>query len=152
MKLKIISVGRPKSGAWKELIDEYEKRISQLVPFESEVVKESKGDDENRLKKEADTILSRIKENEVVFVLDSNGRQYKTEELSGILKEIERGSGKCTFVIGGDAGVHNSILKRANYLISLSKLTHSHLLARLILLEQIYRILTILWGHPYHRS
>lgn len=152
MKLKIITVGRAKSGAWKELIDDYEKRISQLVPFESVSVRESKGDKGVRLKKEADAVFSKIREDEVVFVLDPRGRECNTEEIILILKDIKRNSRNCAFVIGSHAGVHTSLLKRADYRISLSQFTYSHMLARLVLLEQVYRVLTVLRGHPYHRS
>ncbi len=152
MKLKIITVGRAKSRGWKELIEDYEKRIMRFIPFESVSVRESKGDKRIRLKKEADLIFSKIREDEVVFVLDSHGQEYNTRELIDILKDMERNSRNCVFIIGGDEGVHATLLKRADYKISLSKFTYSHMLARLILLEQIYRVLSVIRGHPYHRS
>lgn len=102
--------------------------------------------------KEGQRILAKINENEYVFVLAINGKQFSSEEFS---KEIEQlgisGKSHITFVIGGSLGLSDEVLKRSQKQMSFGKLTYPHQLMRLVLVEQIYRGFRIMKGEPYHK-
>jgi 23S rRNA (pseudouridine1915-N3)-methyltransferase len=98
---------------------------------------------------EADAILDKIKDNEYVILLDVVGKKLDSKDFAKTL--LNHSDKKITFIIGGAYGVSNKVKNRANNSISLSGLTFPHMLARIILLEQIYRAKSIIDNHPYHK-
>lgn len=157
MKINIITVGKIKEKYLKDAIDEYKKRLSKFCSLNIVEVDESvaKVENESNIKKslqdEAQSIISKIK-NEYVIVLDIEGKEYSTIEVSEKIKEITlKGVSELSFIIGGSYGLDNSIKKRADFRLSFSKLTFPHQLFRVILLEQIYRVFKIINNEPYHK-
>lgn len=157
MKINIIAVGKIKEKYLKEAIDEYKKRLSKFCTLNIVEVNESVARIENdsnikkSLQDEAQSIISKIK-NEYVIVLDIEGKEYSTIEVSEKIKEITlKGVSELSFIIGGSYGLDNSVKKRADLRISFSRLTFPHQLFRVILLEQIYRVFKIINKEPYHK-
>lgn len=152
MKIKLIAVGKLKAGSWRELVHTYQERISGFADFEAVVMKESKKPKKEALKEEAGVILSKIGKNEIPIVLHRTGKLLPTKSFTTLIRKYEQLGREITFIIGSHHGLDDSVISRAKHRISLSALTLSHALTRLVLTEQIYRALTIIKGHPYHRS
>ena len=159
MRIKIITVGKLKEKYLVQGINEYMKRLTSYakveiveVPDEKAPEKLSEAEMLQVKGKEGQRILAKINENEYVFVLAINGKQFSSEEFS---KEIEQlgisGKSHITFVIGGSLGLSDEVLKRSQKQMSFGKLTYPHQLMRLVLVEQIYRGFRIMKGEPYHK-
>ena len=144
MKLRIAWIqqrpGKDKSSASRELTDEYLKRLSRFAQIETIEV----GDEATLFKK-----LER-RANEAFIFMDSRGKQFTSEEFSDLIGDFKDRGAQVTFAIGGPDGWTDEALKSANMKISLGKITLPHELARVVLIEQIYRAFTILEKHPYH--
>ena len=155
MRIKIYAVGSIKEKYWVDAIDQYIKRISPYSKIEIIEVDDlsMKGKSDEQIKdKECDSILSKIKPNEFVCNLDLNKKEYDSVSFSSKLMEmIEKGGASLSFVIGGSLGISEKMKQRANESISLSKMTFTHQMSRVILLEQIYRAFKINKGEPYHK-
>jgi 23S rRNA (pseudouridine1915-N3)-methyltransferase len=143
VKLRIAWIGKTKAAAIASLTAEYVKRISRYVPTEA-----------SELANEAALLRSIEKPGRtapVLVLMDSRGRQLTSEEFADILREHQdRGTQELIFAIGPADGWSSSSVAAASAKISLGKMTLAHELARIVLLEQIYRGWTILKGHPYH--
>jgi 23S rRNA (pseudouridine1915-N3)-methyltransferase len=141
VKLKIAWIGKTKEPAIQSLTDEYLKRIGRYVPVEGVSLK-----DEAALKG-----LDGSKTRPYTILLDSRGKQMSSEELARFLGDYQdRNPLPLAFVIGPANGFSDEIRESASLLLSLGKMTLAHELARVVLLEQVYRAFTILKGHPYH--
>lgn len=158
VKIKIICVGKIKEKFFNDAIDEYLKRLSRFSKIEIIEIKDvpipknSGAQIENEVKeKETMSILSKIKEGETVIVLDLYGQEYTSEQLAAFLDVQFSQGDKLTFVIGGSLGFSKGIYKRANYSLSFSKLTFTHQMIRVFLLEQIYRSFKIINNEKYHK-
>lgn len=152
--ITIVAVGKLKEKAWKELSDEYVKRISSYSKVEIiEVADETNRLEEAKVKKlEGERILKAIKKDSFVVLLDLRGRMLNSVELSMKIDEINTyHSSNITFIIGGSLGVSDEVFVRADYKWKLSELTFPHNLVRILLLEQIYRSYRILNNEPYHK-
>ena len=152
--ISIIAVGKLKEKAYKDLVDEYVKRLSAYDKVEiTEVADETNQLEENKVKKlEGERIIKAIKKDSFVVLLDLRGRMLNSKELSMKLDEIHTyHSSNITFIIGGSLGVSDDVYYRADYKWKLSDLTFPHNLVRVILLEQIYRSYKILNNEPYHK-
>lgn len=155
MKITLVVIGKTDKKYILEGISEYEKRLLHYCKFEVKVIpdiKNSKAMTESvQMQKEGELILNSVKPNAELILLDENGNKYTSVEFS---KFIERkglaGKSEMTFVIGGPYGFSQEVKARANGLVSLSRLTFSHQLVRLIFMEQLYRAMTIIKGEPYH--
>lgn len=159
MKIKIITVGKLKEKYLKQGIEEYSKRLGrycqlQLIEVSDEKAPEALSEAEMiQVKdKEGERILSKISDQDYVFALAINGKQFSSEDFA---KEIDtlttRGKSQFTFVIGGSLGLSDKVLKRSNQEMSFGKLTYPHQLMKLVLVEQIYRAFRINNGEPYHK-
>lgn len=156
MKIKIIALGKIKEKFLKEGIDEFLKR---LTPYASiEIVEQNpieiKDDNltEKILEQEGEKILSQIKPNSYVITLEIEGVNLSSEKFAQKLEEItNQGYNEIVFVIGSSCGIAKSVSKRADYKLSLSKMTFLHQFARLLLIEQIYRAFKIQKGETYHK-
>jgi len=135
------------------LISNYGQRIARLTAFELIETREAKGLSDGEAEKARSIegeYLKRKLENDYLVCLTDRGREMTSEEFSRWLRmRLETNSRPLAFIIGGHAGLADDVLRRANELLSLSKMTLSHELARLVLLEQIYRALTQMKGWPY---
>jgi len=152
MRYHLIAVGRARGGPEKMLFDQYVKRLSQ--PLKLHEVEDRKSLSGQQLKiAEGNKILATIPDGAVVVALDENGRTFTSPEIA---KKIEHwrddGIRDLAFVIGGADGLHESVKKRADVLLSFGAMTWPHMLVRAMVAEQIYRSQTILAGHPYHRK
>lgn len=154
MKLRLICVGR--LNDWQRVAAaDYSERLQHYVGLECVELKEEKGGRKESpavlLKREGERILARVGDAERVMVLDERGRQFDSEGLATLLEEemLHAGRDWC-LIIGGAYGVDPEVRKRADLCLSLSKMTFTHQMARIFLLEQLYRSATIIRREPYH--
>ena len=157
MNVRLINIGKTTVPYLKEGELVYEKRLRHYLNFERidlKEVKTSKNQSNALLKKsEAELLLKMIKPKDIVIILDEKGDQYSSENFSKWLNNKEiRGLKQLVFIIGGAYGFDKSIYNRANEKLSISKMTFSHQMIRLLFLEQLYRAKTILNGEKYHHS
>lgn len=157
MKVKLIYVGKTSKKFLEDGEKEYTKRLKRYVPFETvelSDIKNAKKRSEDEIKNlEAEAILKNIKPNDVVILLDENGKEMTSLKFSKyIQKQFSSGSQGLVFIIGGPYGFSDSVYQRANDKLALSKLTFSHQMIRMFFIEQLYRALTILKGEPYHHE
>lgn len=156
MNIQIIAVGKIREKYIKEGIDEFTKRISSYASIKvTEIPAQNIVSDEFEEKCrniEAEKILSHISNNTFVVTMEIGGKQLSSEGLASELKKFgQDGINHLVFVIGGATGIGQSVLDRSNYKLSMSKMTFPHQLARLFLIEQIYRAFKINSGEPYHK-
>lgn len=153
MRLRIIAVGRDRSGLYQPAIEEYAKRIARYARLEIVEVPEARkhaGTPRAR-EEEAESLLGRLGDRERVVVLDERGKEHTSVDFARRLAAWLEGGRDVSLVIGGSDGLGEALLARAEERLSLSRLTLAHRLARLVLLEQVYRGFTILRGEPYHK-
>ena len=147
MKVTIISVGKAHDKDLKESILEYTKRTLGNLSTEWVLLSTSTID------KEAKAILNTLKKDDYVILLDEEGTEMSSIALASLLTEKSNdATRRMVFIIGGAYGVNEEVRTRANYIWKLSKLTFPHMLVRLIVIEQIYRALSILSGGKYHHE
>lgn len=140
MKLRIIAVGKIRSQPVRELAGEYASRLVHYYPLERIDAKDEKA------------ALKMVEEDDHLVVCDEGGLQRSSVELANVISQFEhRRVKRLVFFIGGPEGVGPEVKKRADMLLSLSKMTFPHEMAQAILLEQIYRAATILKGEAYHK-
>jgi 23S rRNA (pseudouridine1915-N3)-methyltransferase len=157
LKIHFWSVGKANESYVKEGIDIFTKRISHYYPVEWKLippVKNAASLSHADLKNsEAEGILNLLDKRDMLILLDERGKQITSEELADLI-QLNAGNGarNLIFLVGGAFGVDEKIIKRANYVWSLSKLVFPHQLVRLILAEQVYRACTISRNEKYHHS
>ncbi len=152
MKLLLLAAGKLEDSWIREGSLVYQKKLQHYIPFELIEVKARKAGNPGQLKAaEASLFLQQLKPHDHVVVLDEQGKQMSSRYLAGYLQEkMSRLPSRLVLIIGGAYGFDQSILDRADDRLSLSSLTFTHQMARLICLEQLYRAFTILRNHPYH--
>lgn len=155
MKVRVISVGKLSLPFLRDGVADYASRIGRYVPFSQIELKEEKGgksgNPDRLVEGEGARILEKIPPGAFLVALDEKGKQLKSTALAEIFRrQMNSGAKDFAVVIGGPYGLSPDIKKRSDLVLSLSAMTLPHQLARLILLEQIYRALTILRGEPYH--
>jgi 23S rRNA (pseudouridine1915-N3)-methyltransferase len=153
VKVRLLAVGRDRSGLYAPAVEEYARRLSRQLKFELVELPEARkqaGTPQAR-DEEAATILARLDPRERLVALDERGDQPTSLELaSRVQRWMTRGQ-DVALVIGGSDGLAPAVLERAEERLALSKLTLAHRLARLVLVEQLYRAMTIIRGEPYHK-
>lgn len=154
MKLFFISIGKTKDKNLKDLADDYIGRIKRYIPAEIIELREPKGispkDTEKIIREEGCLFEDNIKDGYTI-VMDERGKPMTTVEFAQFLsKRFDSGIKQINFLIGGPFGLSKEIKEKSDEIVSLSKLTFTHEMSRVILLEQIYRALTILRGEKYH--
>ena len=157
MKIKLIVVGKTNAKYLLEGEKEYENRLRHYTKFEEIIipdVKQSGKLSENELKKkEGHLILGKLEHSEHVILLDDKGKSHSSIEFANFLQQKMNGSLKSlVFVVGGAFGFSYEVYQRANSKLSLSKMTFSHQMVRLIFKEQLYRGFSILRGEKYHHE
>ncbi|NLI94792.1 MAG: 23S rRNA (pseudouridine(1915)-N(3))-methyltransferase RlmH [Erysipelotrichaceae bacterium] len=159
MRIKLVCVGKLKAKAYTQLMEEFLKRLRPYAKIEIIEVRDEKVSPRASLKeeeivknKEGEKILSKIKQDEYVVLLDRHGEDISSIELASFIEHsLVQGQSQMTFVIGGALGICESVRTRANKTISFSRLTFTHQLIRVILVEQIYRAFRIINNEPYHK-
>lgn len=159
MKITILAVGKIKEKFYRQAIEEFEKRLSRYCKLEIVEVADEKTPDhaseaEELLikEKEGQRLLKHVRDDAWICALAINGKILDSVELSEKIESLGvSGTSHIIFVIGGSLGLAEQVLKRADYLLSFSKMTFPHQLMRVILLEQIYRSYRILSKQPYHK-
>jgi 23S rRNA (pseudouridine1915-N3)-methyltransferase len=157
MKIKLVTIGKTDSAELEKLIEVYLKRLKHYVNFELVALPDIKNTKNlsatDQMEKEAELIMKHVDSTESLYLLDENGMEYRSVEFAKLLqKQMNRGIKEWVLVVGGPYGFSDSIKQKANGLISLSKLTFSHQMVRLFIVEQIYRGFTILRNEPYHHQ
>lgn len=152
MAITILAIGKTKRGFIQDGIHEYMKRIKKYSVVKIIELPDSSIKNKNEktvIEQEADIILEKIKSNDYLVLLDSNGKQFSSLEFAGFLQNNSRLN--LCFCIGGVYGVSRRVKQRADYIVSFSKMTFTHQMIRLLLTEQIYRALNINHGGNYHK-
>ena len=155
MQIKLLAIGKTDSTNLNSLIQDYSKRLLHYIKFELEIIPDLKNaknlSQEQQKNKEGELILSKLSKSDVLILLDENGKQLDSVAFASYLqKHMNSGIKSLYFVIGGPYGFSEEVYSRANGKLSLSKMTFSHQMVRLIFLEQFYRALTIMNNEPYH--
>lgn len=159
MNCTIICVGKMKEKPYRAMADEYLKRLSRYGKFEEVELPDlpepqgASPAQENLIRqREGESILTRIRPGDYVIALTIPGKQYDSPALSAHLQSLMvQGTGSLVLVIGGSLGLSNAVIARANEQLSMSKMTFPHQLARVMLLEQLYRCMKIASGERYHK-
>jgi len=155
MKIKCIAIGKTKNQDFSSLIKSYLSKINHYIAFEFIIINEIKSIKNKSIQKnkEAEAILKNIKADSHIILLDENGKELSSVFFSKFIQHHLNSSKKeIIFIIGGAYGFSDKLLKRANEKISLSRMTFSHQMVRIIFLEQLYRSFTILKNEPYHNN
>jgi 23S rRNA (pseudouridine1915-N3)-methyltransferase len=157
MTIKLIAIGKTDSVSLQDLIKGYENRLKHYVKFELDIIPDIKNvknlSETQQKEKEGVLILKKLNTTDVLILLDENGKQFGSVEFSDYLqKKMNSGIKQLVLVIGGPYGFSDAIYTKAQAKISLSKMTFSHQMVRLFIVEQLYRAFTILKNEPYHHQ
>lgn len=155
MNIKVLAIGRTDDKQLQQLIELYVKRLSHYVKFELDIIPDLKNtknlSEAQQKEKEGELILKKLSPTDILILLDENGKQFTSVDFSSYLqKRMNSGIKTLVFVIGGPYGFSESVYAKAQGKVSLSKMTFSHQMVRLFVVEQIYRAFTILRNEPYH--
>ncbi|RKE00084.1 23S rRNA (pseudouridine(1915)-N(3))-methyltransferase RlmH [Marinifilum flexuosum] len=155
MKATLLVIGKTDKDFVKKGIDEYQKRLVHYLPFDFKIIpdlKNTKNLSENQQKqKEGELILEKLKPTDTLILLDENGKEFSSVGFSKFMEQkMISGTRNLVFVIGGPYGFSEEVYKKAQGKVSLSKMTFSHQMIRMIFIEQLYRAMTIIKGEPYH--
>ena len=156
MKITLLVIGKTANARLVSLIEDYQQRLTHYVPFELVVIpdiKNAKALTRDQLKTaEGEAILRFVTPAMDVLLLDEHGREFRSIEFADFLQKKMSSGKDMVLVIGGAYGFSEAVYARANGKISLSQMTFSHQMIRLMAIEQIYRAMTILRGEPYHHE
>jgi 23S rRNA (pseudouridine1915-N3)-methyltransferase len=159
VQLTVIAVGKVKEKFLQEAMAEYEKRLRPYtklhiheIPEEKRPGSATKSAEVRAMEKEAERILTAVPAGSFVVALDPEGMARSSEEFAAAFRQWElAGKSHICFIIGGDLGLAPAVLTRSDQRLSLSRMTFTHPIARVLLLEQIYRAQRINHGEPYHK-
>ena len=157
MKISLIVIGKTDASYFVDAINEYKNRLVHYIPFEMEIIPDIKNvknlREEQQKEKEDGLILKMLQPGDYLVLLDEHGKSFTSMEFATYLeRKMHVVSKRLVFVIGGPYGFSEAVYKAASEKISLSKMTFSHQMIRLIFVEQIYRAMTILNNEPYHHE
>ena len=156
MKTELLVVGKTVSNHIKECIADYAERIRHYMPFNLTVIPDLKNtkslSEEQQKKQEGDLILKQLQATDTVVLLDEHGKTFRSIDFAKWLQQKQTTARRLVFVIGGPYGFSEAVYQRANEKLSLSPMTFSHQMVRLIFTEQLYRACTIIKGEPYHHE
>ncbi|QCX39516.1 23S rRNA (pseudouridine(1915)-N(3))-methyltransferase RlmH [Aureibaculum algae] len=157
MKIKLLAIGKTDDKNLIALITMYQKRLKHYINFDLEIIpdiKKAKNLTENQQKeKEGELILQQLSPTDVLVLLDEKGQEFRSIQFSKFLqKKMNSGIKQLVLVIGGPYGFSDAVYQKAQGKIALSKMTFSHQMIRLFVVEQLYRAFTILKNEPYHHE
>ena len=156
MKTELIVVGKTADRHFQAGIDDYVGRVGHYMPFAMTVIPDLKAtrslSEEQQRQAEGEQILRMVQPGDTLVLLDEHGKEMRSTELAQWLERKRQTARRLLFVIGGPYGFSPDVYARANEKLSLSKLTFSHQMVRLVFAEQLYRACTIIKGEPYHHE
>lgn len=157
MKIKLLAIGKTDNKNLIALIDEYQNRLKHYIKFELEIIPDIKNiknlSEVQQKEKEGELILSKLQNTDQLVLLDDKGNAYSSIQFSQYLqKKMNSGVKQLVLVIGGPYGFSEAVYKKSSGKVSLSKMTFSHQMIRLFVVEQLYRGFTILKNEPYHHE
>ena len=156
MKTTLVLIGKTDNKHISACINDYVERISHYMPFDITTLPDIKNTknltEEQQKEQEGKAIMKLLQPSDYVVLLDEHGKEFRSIELARWLEQKRNTARRLVFIIGGPYGFSPSVYARANEQISLSKLTFSHQMIRLVFTEQIYRACTIIKGEPYHHE
>ena len=157
MKIKLLAIGKTDNKHLIQLIEEYQNRLKHYIKFELEVIPDIKNvknlSEIQQKDKEGELILLKLQNTDQLVLLDDKGKDFSSIQFSQYLqKKMNSGIKQLVLVIGGPYGFSDTVYKKSNGKISLSKMTFSHQMIRLFIVEQLYRGFTILKNEPYHHE
>ena len=156
MKTELIVVGKTTNKHFIAAINDYLKRIGHYIPFSVTVIPELRNakslSQQQQKDKEGEAILRLLQPSDTVVLLDERGKEPRSIELADWLQRQQQTARRLVFIIGGPYGFSQQVYSRADSMLSLSRMTFSHQMVRLIFVEQLYRACTIIKGEPYHHE
>ena len=157
MKLHVVFTGRTTGKLFQDAISDYQRRLGHYLPFSIEELPDLKNvsslSEGQQKEREADQLFDRLQPGDVLVLLDEKGREFTSRQFSAFVEQkMQTVSKRLVFLIGGPYGFSPRVYAAAQDKISLSKMTFSHQMVRLFLIEQIYRACTIIQGEPYHHD
>ncbi|WP_412985809.1 23S rRNA (pseudouridine(1915)-N(3))-methyltransferase RlmH [Pontimicrobium sp. IMCC45349] len=157
MQIKLLAIGKTDNKQLQTLIDDYQKRLGHYIKFNFDIIPDIKNvknlSEKQQKQKEGELILNKVSNSDVLILLDENGKQLDSVGFSSYLqKHMNSGIKQLIFVIGGPYGFSEDVYNKAQGKLSLSKMTFSHQMVRLFIIEQLYRGFTILRNEPYHHK
>ncbi len=156
MKTVLILVGKTTDKHFQAGISDYVERIGHYMPFDVVTIPELKNtknlSEEQQKQAEGELILKQLQPSDTVVLLDEHGHEYRSMEFARWLEQKRNTVRRLVFVVGGPYGFSQAVYGRANEQLSLSRMTFSHQMIRLVFTEQIYRACTIIKGEPYHHE
>lgn len=156
MKTELILIGKTTDKHLQAGIDDYVGRIGHYLPFSVTIIPELKNtkslSEEQQKERECELIIKQLQPSDYLVLLDEHGKEYTSMEFAQWMERKQQSVRKLVFCIGGPYGFSKSVYERANEKVSLSKMTFSHQMVRLVFTEQIYRACTIIKGEPYHHE
>lgn len=155
MNIKLLVIGKTDDKYLQTGIEKYQKRLKHYIRYSFEIIPDIKNKHQQHVlkQKESEQILIKTAKNDFVVLLDENGKEHTSVGFARFLeKKMLGGCRSLVFVVGGAYGFSEAVYQRANAKLSLSKLTFSHQMVRLIFIEQLYRAMTILKNEPYHHQ
>ncbi len=157
MKIAVVAVGKIAYAPFSEAADRYAGRLPHYVPFELKEIPDIKNtralSSDQQKSQEGAVIMNSLAPSDCVVIMDERGREYTSREFAAFISDkMANLPGRLVFVIGGPYGFSPEVYARANCKISLGKMTLPHELARVVLLEQLYRAMAIMRGEPYHHD
>ena len=156
MKTEVLFVGKTSDKRFVAAIDDYFQRIRHYMPLSVTVIPSLKNTrnltEEQQKQMEGDDILHLVQPGDTLVLCDERGREMRSVEFAKWIQDMQLYARRLVVVIGGPYGFSQAVYNRANALVSLSKMTFSHQMVRLVLAEQLYRACTIIKGEPYHHE
>ena len=157
MNIKLLVVGKTVKGFVSEAIEEYNKRLKHYINFSIEIIQDVKNASSlspSQLKeKESELILKHISEEDFVILLDEKGKEYSSKEFATFIQQkMNQSTKSLVFIVGGAFGFDEKIKQKYTNKISISRMTFSHQMIRILFVEQLYRAFTILKNEPYHNE
>lgn len=157
MRITLLTVGKTNDLSFKNAISEYQKRLKFYISFDIEEIPSLKNTknltEDNQKQKEGELILKYLQPEDEVVLLDDKGSEFTSKQFASYIeKKTASGLKHLIFIVGGPYGFSQEVYQRANDKVSLSRMTFSHQMVRLVFTEQLYRAMTIIRGEPYHHE
>jgi 23S rRNA (pseudouridine1915-N3)-methyltransferase len=157
MKITLLVIGKTDAGYFVDAVDEYRKRLEHYIPFELQVIPDIKNTknltDIQQKEKEGELILKSLQAGDYLVLLDDKGKEYTSVQFASYIeKKTHTVAKRLVFVVGGPYGFSPAVYEKASEKLTLSRMTFSHQMVRLIFVEQLYRAMTILNNEPYHHE
>lgn len=157
MKITLLAIGKTDARYFIEAINEYQKRLEHYIPFDIQVIPDLKNTKsltvDQQKEKEGELILKSLQVGDYLVLLDDKGKEYTSVQFASYIeKKTHTVAKRLVFLIGGPYGFSQAVYEKANEKLTLSRMTFSHQMVRLIFVEQLYRAMTILNNEPYHHE